>query len=84
MSQIDDQLASAVGAVIDPELRVDLLQMGMLRAASAAGAAAQVIVALPSEDWPVRDELEQRIVEASRQIDGVDSVAVEFTVMEEA
>ena len=84
MSQIDDQLASAVGAVIDPELRVDLLQMGMLRAASAAGAAAQVIVALPSEDWPVRDELEQRIVEASRQIDGVDSVAVEFTVMDEA
>ena len=84
MSQIDDQLASAVGAVIDPELRIDLLQMGMLRAASAAGAAAQVIVALPSEDWPVRDELEQRIVEASRQIDGVDSVAVEFTVMDEA
>ena len=42
MSQIDDQLASVVGAVIDPELRVDLLQMGMLRAASAAGAAAQV------------------------------------------
>ncbi len=84
MSQIDDQLASVVGAVIDPELRVDLLQMGMLRAASAAGAAAQVIVALPSEDWPVRDELEQRIVEASRQIDGVDSVAVEFTVMDEA
>ena len=84
MSQIDDQLASAVGAVIDPELRVDLLQMGMLRAASAAGAAAQVIVALPSEDWPVRDELEQRIVEASRQVDGVDSVAVEFTVMDEA
>lgn len=84
MSQIDDQLASVVGAVIDPELRVDLLQMGMLRAASAAGAAAQVIVALPSEDWPVRDELEQRIVEASRQVDGVDSVAVEFTVMDEA
>jgi ATP-binding protein involved in chromosome partitioning len=84
MSQIDDQLASVVGAVIDPELRVDLLQMGMLRAASAAGAAAQVVVALPSEDWPVRSELEQLIVEASRQVDGVDSVAVEFTIMDEA
>ena len=84
MSQIDDQLASVVGAVIDPELRADLLQMGMLRAASAAGAAAQVVVALPSEDWPVRRELEQLIVEASRQVNGVDSVAVEFTIMDEA
>jgi len=84
MSQIDDQLASVVGAVIDPELRADLLRMGMLRAASAAGAAAQVVVALPSEDWPVRRELEQLIVEASRQVNGVDSVAVEFTIMDEA
>ena len=84
MSQSDDQLASVVGAVIDPELRADLLQMGMLRAASAAGAAAQVVVALPSEDWPVRRELEQLIVEASRQVNGVDSVAVEFTIMDEA
>ena len=84
MSQIDDQLASVVGAVIDPELRVDLLQMGMLRAASAAVAAAQVVVALPSEDWPVRDELERLIIEASRQVDGVDSVAVEFTIIDEA
>ena len=57
MSVADDAVAEAVGQVIDPELRKDLLQMGMLRGVGVAGGGVHVAVALPAEDWPVREEL---------------------------
>jgi ATP-binding protein involved in chromosome partitioning len=44
----------------------------------------QVVVALPAEDWPVRDELHAAVNAAAMSVDGVASVDIEFTVMDEA
>lgn len=70
--------------VIDPELRRPIGQMGMLRAAAVAGRAAQVLVALPSNDWPAAGHVSHAVSEAGRALDGIDDVVVEFTVMDEA
>ncbi len=80
----DQQLAAAVAEVIDPELRRPIGQLGMLRAAAVAGRAAQVLVALPSSDWPAASHVSHSVSEAGCALEGIDDVVVEFTVMDEA
>ena len=84
MSVAEGDVVAVVGDVLDPELRRGLHQMGMLRAVAVARSAVQVVVALPAEDWPVRDELAAAVTAAAMSVDGVGSVDVEFTVMDEA
>ena len=83
MPSADADVAEVVGEVLDPELRKGLRQMGMLRAVGVAGSAAQVAIALPSDDWPVRDQLVADVTTAATSVDGIDQVDVEFMVMSE-
>ena len=80
----DTELAEIVGRVVDPELRRDLHTMGMLRGASLAGGNAHVLVALPADDWPARSELVHLVEEAVTDQNQIETVSVEFVVMDEA
>ena len=84
VSATDQQLATIVADVTDPELRRPLGQMGMLRAAAVAGRAAQVLVALPSNDWPSAGHIEHAVATAACGVLGIETAVVEFTVMNEA
>ena len=84
MTISDSDLAEVVSRVVDPELGRDLHTMGMLRGASVAGSNAHVLVALPTEDWPVKDALSELVEVAVGNCEGVESVSVEFTTMDEA
>ncbi|MFL3021540.1 MAG: MRP family ATP-binding protein [Acidimicrobiales bacterium] len=84
MTISDTELAEIVGRVVDPELRRDLHTMGMLRGASLAGGNAHVLVALPADDWPARSELVHLVEEAVTDQNQIESVSVEFVVMDEA
>ena len=84
MTISDTELAEIVGGVGDPELRRDLHTMGMLRGASLAGGNAHVLVALPADDWPARRELVHLVEEAVTDQNQIESVSVEFVVMDEA
>ena len=84
MTISDTELAEIVGGVVDPELRRDLHTMGMLRGASLAGGNAHVLVALPADDWPARRELVHLVEEAVTDQNQIESVSVEFVVMDEA
>ena len=84
MTISDSDLTEAVSRVVDPELGRDLHTMGMLRGASLAGSNVHVLVALPTEDWPVKEVLSDLIEAAVNDFEGVQSVSVEFTIMDEA
>ena len=84
MTISDTELAEIVGGVVDPELRRDLHTMGMLRGVSLAGGNAHVLVALPADDWPARRELVHLVEEAVTDQNQIESVSVEFVVMDEA
>ena len=84
MTISDSDLTEAVSRVVDPELGRDLHTMGMLRGASLAGSNVHVLVALPTEDWPVKEVLSELIEAAVNDFEGVQSVSVEFTIMDEA
>ncbi len=58
--------------------------MGMLRGASLAGGNAHVLVALPAEEWPARRELVHLVEEAVAEQKSIESVSVEFVIMDEA
>tara|TARA_B100001250_G_scaffold414612_1_gene454631 strand:- start:10287 stop:11429 length:1143 start_codon:yes stop_codon:yes gene_type:complete len=84
MTLSDHDLAEIVGQVVDPELRRDLRTMGMLRGASMAGGTAHVLVAVPAEEWPAQSELVELIETALLESDEIESVTVDFAVMDEA
>ena len=84
MTISDTELSEIVGRVVDPELRRDLHTMGMLRGASLAGGNAHVLVALPADDWPARSELVHLVEEAVTDQNQIETVSVEFVVMDEA
>ncbi len=84
MTATEALLVATVAEVVDPELRRSLHQMGMLGGVALAGSAAQLVVSVPADDLPVREELAAMITEAAAALDGVDTVDVEFTVMDEA
>jgi len=84
MTISDSDLTEAVSRVVDPELGRDLHTMGMLRGASLAGSNVHVLVALPTEDWPAKEVLSELIEAAVNDFEGVQSVSVEFTIMDEA
>ena len=84
MTISDDDLAEIVGQIVDPELGRDLRTMAMLRGASVAGNSAHILIALPAPDWPAQDEIVELIEIAISDLDEIDSVAVDFAVMDEA
>ena len=84
MTISDNDLAEVASRVVDPELGRDLHTMGMLRGAAVAGSNAHVLVALPTDDWPVKEALSDLIEAAIKDLEGVQAFSVEFTVMDEA
>jgi len=77
------QLEDAVGAVVDPELDLALARTAMVREVRARRRRVSVVLALPVAAWPTRDELGARVEAAVGGVGGVDTVSVEFTVMDD-
>ncbi len=80
----DTALLAAVGAVIDPELRRTLRELGMIRAATISAGIAQLEVALTIVGCPAADRIEREVREAALGVDGVTSVEVAVGVMDAA
>ena len=77
-----EQLIEALRPVEDPELHRSIVDLGMVRRAEVdARGVASVLVALTVAGCPLRNEIQSRVDQALRPLDGVTDVALEFTVM---
>jgi ATP-binding protein involved in chromosome partitioning len=75
-------LRAAIGQVEDPEIHKPLADLGMLREVDVKeDGSVRVLVALTVPGCPLKDELEGDITAAAQSVDGVGSVAIDFTVM---
>src|ERR1700728_631301 len=83
MSIDESQVTAAVAAVIDPELRRPLGELGMVAPVQVKRKRATVGIALPVAHYPQVDELAGRLRQAVGSVRGVDEVEVESAVMEE-
>jgi len=80
----EQEVMEALGSVIDPELRRDIVEMNMVKEITIDGDRVQVLIAVTSETHPKKLEIHNGIVEAVSSLPGVASVAPEFRVMDEA
>ena len=80
--QMNPQLVDALRPVEDPELHRSIVDLGMLRRAElGADGTAHILVALTIAGCPLRNEIQNRVSAAATQVDGVNEIALEFTVM---
>ena len=81
MSIDEEQVRTAVDAVIDPELRRPLGELGMIRAVTTTRRTVTVDLALPVGHYQRIDELTAAVRHAAGVIDGVHEVTVEPSAM---
>ncbi|MDA2959201.1 MAG: P-loop NTPase [Actinomycetota bacterium] len=82
MAPTPEQLVEALRPVEDPELHRSIVDLGMLRRAEMRdGGVADICVALTVAGCPLRNEIQRRVNDAVVTLDGVTSVDLEFTVM---
>ncbi|MGI9667804.1 MAG: Mrp/NBP35 family ATP-binding protein [Acidimicrobiia bacterium] len=72
-------IRTAIEGVTDPEIRLTVGELGMLRSVDLDGSNVSVLVALPTVEAPFQSQLAEDISLAVKAIDGVDDVTVAFT-----
>ncbi len=78
----NDQITEKLRAVIDPELRRSIVELGMVRSIEVKdGGRVEVVVSLTTAGCPIRSHFEQAVAQQVKQLDGVTEVAVGFDVL---
>ncbi len=77
-----DQITEKLRAVIDPELRRSIVELGMVRSIEVRdGGRVEVVVSLTTAGCPIRSHFEQAVAKQVSELDGVTEVAVGFDVL---
>ena len=74
-----EQVVDALRVVEDPELGMDIVELGLLYDAEVEGSAVKVTYSLTSIGCPVGPMIEQQIKETVADMEGVESVDAELT-----
>ena len=76
-----DQVREALRAVIDPELRKDIVELDMVRSIEMDGSTVAVTVSLTTAGCPIRNHFETAVADAVAGLEGVERVTVAFDVL---
>src|ERR671928_1593670 len=80
-----ETILEALKVVVDPELRRDIVELGMVRSIEIAPAGAvSVTVSLTTPGCPIRNHFQTAVVQAVSGVDGVARVNVGFDVLTDA
>jgi Mrp family chromosome partitioning ATPase len=77
------EVLDALRGVMDPEINMDIITLGMVRDVEIKGGKVAVVLALTTDACPLGNRLRKDTEEAVRSLRGVTSVNVELTVMNE-
>ena len=80
----ESSVIEALQPVQDPELNRSVVDLDMVKSVSVNDHLVRVTVAVPSQDYPLRGELRDRVSAAVAAVPGVSSVAVDLATMSEA
>src|ERR687894_534103 len=80
-----DQVLEALKAVIDPELRRDIVELDMVRSIDIKDAGVvDVTVSLTTPGCPIKNHFQTAVAEAGLGVEGVKRVNVGFDVLSDA
>lgn len=78
----DEQISAALSKVIDPELRKDIVELGMVRSVTVhPNGVADVTVSLTTAGCPIRGHFENAVREHVGALDGITAVNTSFDVL---
>lgn len=78
----EEQVIDALRPVEDPELHRSIVDLDMLRAVDVRDdGVVGVLIALTVPGCPLKNEIQRRVSDAATELDGVESIDLEFTVM---
>ena len=75
------ELEAALGAIVEPELDLQLGGTGMLREVKTRRHRARIELALPVAAWPGSDELADEVHRVAMAVPGVEEIEFDLTVM---
>jgi ATP-binding protein involved in chromosome partitioning len=78
---MNESIISILRGVIDPELRENIVDLGMVKEADLDGTTARITVALTTAGCPLRDQIKQDVSRRVSAMDGVEDVKVTFGVL---
>jgi ATP-binding protein involved in chromosome partitioning len=79
-----EQITERLRAVIDPELRRSIVDLGMVRSIEIKDAGrVEVVVSLTTAGCPIRNHFQQAVAQRVSELDGVSSVEVGFDVLDD-
>jgi ATP-binding protein involved in chromosome partitioning len=77
-----EQVTETLKAVIDPELRRNIVELGMVRSVGIADdGRVDVVVSLTTPGCPIRSHFQNAVAEQVRELEGVTAVGVTFDVL---
>jgi ATP-binding protein involved in chromosome partitioning len=80
-----DQVLDALRAVIDPELRKDIVELEMVRSIDVhPNGVVDVMVSLTTAGCPIRNHFQTGVAQAVREVEGVTGVNVSFDVLSDS
>jgi ATP-binding protein involved in chromosome partitioning len=80
-----DQVTEALRAVIDPELRRDIVELEMVRSIDIhANGVVDVKVSLTTPGCPIRNHFQTAVDQSVRELDGVTGVNISFDVLSDS
>ncbi len=80
-----DQITEALRAVIDPELRRSIVELGMVRSIEIGEQGkVDVVVSLTTAGCPIRNHFQQAVASQVSALDGVTAVGVGFDVLSDS
>jgi ATP-binding protein involved in chromosome partitioning len=80
-----DEILKSLESVIDPELRRDIVELGMVRSIQQRpGGEVDVTVSLTTPGCPIRSHFQTGVTQAVRKLDGVTGVTVAFDVLSDS
>jgi ATP-binding protein involved in chromosome partitioning len=77
----EEKIIEVLREVEDPELHRNLVELGMVEKVDIAGETVRLQVALTVPTCPMKDKIEEEIVERLTRLNGVKEVKVNFTTM---
>ena len=75
----EDEITEALSNVIDPELGLDFVELGLIYGVEINGGAVEVTFTLTTPACPIGPQVSEQIVEFVSEVDGVEQVTPTMT-----
>jgi len=79
MNEIENKIIGALKTIFDPEIPVDIYELGLIYDVSVIKDVAQVIMTLTSPNCPVAESLPKDVEDVVKSVDGINTAKIELT-----